>query len=60
MTSDKHVSGSDRIFEALEKYDPREKYKKIIHLQGDLPNISGELIKNLAKILMMTKKILLQ
>ena len=48
ITSDKHQSGSDRIFEALEKYDPNEKYKKVIHLQGDLPNISGELIKKLA------------
>lgn len=51
ITSSNHLSGSDRIFEALEKYDPEEKYKKIIHLQGDLPNISGELIKNLAKII---------
>ena len=48
ITSNNHLSGSDRVFEALEKYDPKEKYKKIIHLQGDLPNISGTLIKNLA------------
>ena len=45
MTSKDHVSGSDRIHEALEKFDP-EKNKKIIHLQGDLPNISGNLIKD--------------
>ena len=50
ITSNNHVSGSDRIYEAIEKYDPEMKFKKIIHLQGDLPNISGELIKNLAKI----------
>jgi 3-deoxy-manno-octulosonate cytidylyltransferase (CMP-KDO synthetase) len=56
ITSNNHLSGSDRIFEALEKYDPNEKYKKIIHLQGDLPNISGELIKNLAKIINDDKK----
>ena len=56
ITSNNHLSGSDRIFEALEKYDPSEKYKKIIHLQGDLPNISGELIKNLAKIINDDKK----
>ena len=56
MTSDKHVSGSDRIFEALEKYDPEKKYKKIIHLQGDLPNISGNLIQSLAKAIDDKKK----
>ena len=56
MTSKKHLSGSDRIFEALEKYDPKEKYKKIIHLQGDLPNISGDLIKKLAIIINDKKK----
>ena len=49
MTSKNHISGSDRIHEALEKFDPNKKYKKIIHLQGDLPNISGKLIKKLAK-----------
>lgn len=48
MTSNKHESGSDRIFEALEKFDPDQKYQNIIHLQGDLPNISGNLIKKLA------------
>ena len=45
MTSKNHISGSDRIHEALEKFDPNKKYKKIINLQGDLPNISGQLIK---------------
>ena len=56
ITSNNHVSGSDRIYEAIEKYDPEMKFKKIIHLQGDLPNISGELIKNLAKIIKDDKK----
>ena len=51
MTSNQHVSGSDRIFEALEKFDPQKKYKKIIHLQGDLPNISGKLIRKLAEVI---------
>ena len=48
ITSKKNESGSDRIFEALEKFDPYQKYQNIIHLQGDLPNISGNLIKKLA------------
>ena len=50
MTSHQHESGSDRILEALEKFDPKKKYKNIIHLQGDLPNISGNLIQKLAQI----------
>ena len=50
MTSHQHESGSDRIFEALEKFDPKKKYKNIIHLQGDLPNISGNLIQKLAQV----------
>ena len=44
MTKFSHESGSDRIFEALEKYDKKSKYKKIINLQGDLPNINPSLI----------------
>ena len=51
MTSNQHESGSDRIFEALEIFDPHKKYKKIIHLQGDLPNISGNLIRKLAEVI---------
>ena len=50
MTSHQHESGSDRILEALEKFDHEKKYKNIIHLQGDLPNISGNLIKKLAQV----------
>ena len=50
MTSHLHESGSDRILEALEKFDPEKKYKNIIHLQGDLPNISGNLIQKLAQV----------
>ncbi len=50
MTSHQHESGSDRILEALEKFDPEKKYKNIIHLQGDLVNISGDLIQKLAQV----------
>ena len=56
ITSKDHVSGSDRIHEALEKFDPERKYKKIIHLQGDLPNISGNLIKRLATVIQDVSK----
>lgn len=44
MTKFSHESGSDRIFEALEKYDQDNKYEKIINLQGDLPNIDPSFI----------------
>ena len=51
LTDCKHQSGSDRINEAVNIYDPQKKFKKIIHLQGDLPNISSELIKQLANLI---------
>ena len=51
MTKFSHESGSDRIFEALEKYDKKSKYKKIINLQGDLPNINPSLINKTYNLL---------
>jgi 3-deoxy-manno-octulosonate cytidylyltransferase (CMP-KDO synthetase) len=39
MTSSDLPSGSDRIFEALEKIDPEGAFGKVVNLQGDLPNI---------------------
>jgi 3-deoxy-manno-octulosonate cytidylyltransferase (CMP-KDO synthetase) len=32
-------SGSDRIFAALQSYDPGRRYEAIVNLQGDLPTI---------------------
>ncbi len=40
MTRQDHLSGSDRIYEALEILDPEENFDSIINLQGDLPTIS--------------------
>src|SRR5436853_1007443 len=37
MTRTDHPSGSDRIFEALERLDPDGKVETIVNLQGDLP-----------------------
>lgn len=45
MTNPDHPSGSDRIFEALNIFDPDNKYKNIVNLQGDLPTIDPYLIK---------------
>jgi 3-deoxy-manno-octulosonate cytidylyltransferase (CMP-KDO synthetase) len=39
MTRRDHVSGSDRIFEALGKIDPRKKIKIVVNVQGDLPTV---------------------
>ena len=51
LTDKQHQSGSDRINEALNLFDPKKYFKKIIHLQGDLPNISGTLIRKLADVI---------
>ena len=45
MTNPNHPSGSDRIFEALNIFDPDKQYKNIVNLQGDLPTIDPYLIK---------------
>ena len=39
MTSVHHVSGSDRVFEALAAVDPGREYGIIVNLQGDLPTV---------------------
>jgi 3-deoxy-manno-octulosonate cytidylyltransferase (CMP-KDO synthetase) len=40
MTRADHGSGSDRIFEALGKADPRRDASIIVNLQGDLPTLA--------------------
>jgi 3-deoxy-manno-octulosonate cytidylyltransferase (CMP-KDO synthetase) len=39
MTSADHLSGSDRIYEALEAIDPERRVGLVINVQGDLPTI---------------------
>ncbi|MGO4573138.1 3-deoxy-manno-octulosonate cytidylyltransferase [Microvirga sp. 2TAF3] len=39
MTRADHASGSDRIFEAVEKLDPEGRYDVVVNVQGDLPTI---------------------
>src|SRR5580704_3821305 len=39
MTRADHASGSDRIFEALGKADPRGEANIVVNVQGDLPTI---------------------
>jgi 3-deoxy-manno-octulosonate cytidylyltransferase (CMP-KDO synthetase) len=45
MTRANHVSGSDRIFEALEKTDPDGKVEIVVNVQGDLPTIDPNTIR---------------
>jgi 3-deoxy-manno-octulosonate cytidylyltransferase (CMP-KDO synthetase) len=39
MTRGDHVSGSDRIYEALEALDPEHRVDLVVNVQGDLPTI---------------------
>ena len=45
LTDPAHPSGSDRIFEALEKIDPKSEYDAVINLQGDLPTLDPALVR---------------
>jgi 3-deoxy-manno-octulosonate cytidylyltransferase (CMP-KDO synthetase) len=44
LTDPAHPSGSDRIFEALQKLDPKAEHDAVINLQGDLPAIDPKVI----------------
>ena len=44
MTDPKLPSGSDRVFEALQKFDPTCKYDTVVNLQGDLPAVEPSII----------------
>ena len=44
MTRDDHQSGSDRIWEALQKIDPEGQHDVIVNVQGDLPSIEPDVI----------------
>lgn len=42
MTRADHVSGTDRVFEALEQVDPQGRAKIIVNVQGDLPTLAPQ------------------
>jgi 3-deoxy-manno-octulosonate cytidylyltransferase (CMP-KDO synthetase) len=46
MTRPDHASGSDRIFEALEKLDSRREAEIVVNLQGDFPTIAPDNIRD--------------
>src|SRR6476661_803041 len=46
MTRSDHPSGSDRIYEALGKLDPRGETEIVVNLQGDFPTILPDNIRS--------------
>jgi 3-deoxy-manno-octulosonate cytidylyltransferase (CMP-KDO synthetase) len=44
MTRADHPSGSDRIFEAVEAFDPEGRHDIVVNVQGDLPTIDPAII----------------
>jgi len=47
LTGAHHASGSDRIFEALERLDPAGAFQVVVNLQGDLPTLDPALVRRL-------------
>jgi 3-deoxy-manno-octulosonate cytidylyltransferase (CMP-KDO synthetase) len=45
MTRPDHVSGSDRVYEAVLAHDPAAKLDMIVNLQGDLPTLDPALVR---------------
>ncbi len=46
LTLPEHPSGTDRIFEALNAIDPQGKHDVVINVQGDLPTIDPQIIRD--------------
>ena len=51
MTAEKHPSGSDRIFEALQRFDPDGHHDVVLNVQGDLPLLAPATILTAASVL---------
>jgi 3-deoxy-manno-octulosonate cytidylyltransferase (CMP-KDO synthetase) len=45
MTRPDHASGSDRIYEALQQFDPDRCIDTVVNLQGDLPTLDPALVR---------------
>ncbi|MBA4131496.1 MAG: 3-deoxy-manno-octulosonate cytidylyltransferase [Hyphomicrobium sp.] len=45
MTRPDHASGSDRIYEALNRIDPEGEAEIVVNLQGDLPTLDPALVR---------------
>jgi 3-deoxy-manno-octulosonate cytidylyltransferase (CMP-KDO synthetase) len=51
LTAPDLPSGSDRVFEALEKVDPFAKHDVVVNLQGDLPALDPAYVRDVASAL---------
>jgi 3-deoxy-manno-octulosonate cytidylyltransferase (CMP-KDO synthetase) len=45
LTDPDHPSGSDRVWEALEKIDPERQFGAVVNVQGDLPTLDPAVIR---------------
>ncbi|MGD0640689.1 MAG: 3-deoxy-manno-octulosonate cytidylyltransferase [Roseiarcus sp.] len=45
LTRPDHVSGSDRIFEAVSAFDSRGRFDVVVNVQGDLPTIERSAVR---------------
>lgn len=45
LTNPDHPSGSDRVWEALEKIDPERQFGAVVNVQGDLPTLDPEIVR---------------
>ncbi len=45
ITRPDHLSGSDRIFEAVDQFDPNRAFDVVVNLQGDLPTLDPGLVR---------------
>ena len=45
MTRANHASGSDRVFEAINRVDPDADCRLVVNLQGDLPTLEPHLVR---------------
>lgn len=45
LTRPDHPSGSDRVFEAVEAFDPERSFNAIVNVQGDLPALDPAIIR---------------
>jgi 3-deoxy-manno-octulosonate cytidylyltransferase (CMP-KDO synthetase) len=46
ITRADHPSGSDRVFETIEKFDPKGEIGIVVNLQGDLPTLDPHLVRS--------------
>ncbi|MGL4813634.1 MAG: 3-deoxy-manno-octulosonate cytidylyltransferase [Beijerinckiaceae bacterium] len=51
LTDPAHPSGSDRIHEAVEAYDPAGRYDVVVNVQGDFPTLDPHAIASSATLL---------